>query len=115
VGEVFVEAGCALAVLACGDRPLPAPDRGAARVSLQARDREALLVDWLNELVFRSETEQLVFVDLRLSRLTDRELEAEIRGAAAPDARALVKAATLHDVHVVEGSDGASASVILDV
>ncbi len=51
----------------------------------------------------------------RFLRLTDRELEAEIRGKGVPEVRTLVKAATLHEVHVSEGPDGASASVVLDV
>lgn len=115
VPELFAEAGRALALLACGEAPLPGPEGEAEPVSLRSRDRGALLVDWLNELIFRAESEGKVFSEFRFDRLTDRELEASIRGAPAPGARTLVKAATLHDVEVTETTHGVSASVVLDV
>ncbi len=40
-------------------------------VRLEGWDRESLLVDWLNELLFLTETERLLFVDYRIESLTD--------------------------------------------
>jgi SHS2 domain-containing protein len=115
ISELFAEAGRALAQLACGDRPPPPPEGEAQGVALRSHDRAALLVDWLNELVFHTEAEGKVFSEFRFARLTDRDLDAEIRGAPVPDARALVKAATLHDLQVTETPHGASATIVLDV
>lgn len=115
LAELFAEAGRALALLACGDRPPPSPEGEAEEVSLRSHDRAALLVDWLNELIFRAEVEGKVFSDFRFAHLTDRDLNAWIRGAPAPAMRTLVKAATLHDLKLTETPHGASATVVLDV
>jgi SHS2 domain-containing protein len=113
--ELFAEAGRALALLEHGNGPLPEPEGEAQPVSIRSRDRAALLVDWLNELIFRTEVEGKIFTDFRFERLTDRDLEAWIRGARAAPARTLVKAATLHNLTVMESSHGAFATVVLDV
>lgn len=115
IPELFAEAGRALALLACGTGPLPEPEGKAQQVSVRSHDRAALLVDWMNELIFHSEAEGKVFSDFRFTRLTDRDLDAWIRGARAVEARTLVKAATLHNLTVTESTHGASATVVLDV
>jgi SHS2 domain-containing protein len=111
--ELFAEAGRALAELM-----LPSEqgrlDAGE-RITLEAADREALLVDWINELVFRAETEHRVFVDFRFERLTDRSLSACARGVDAGELRNEVKAATLHELCILEHDHGFSATVTLDV
>ncbi len=115
LAELFAEAGRALAGIACGGRPPPAPEGEAQSVSLRSHDRAALLVDWLNELIFHTEAEGKVFSEFRFPRLTDRDLDAQIRGAPAREIRTLVKAATLHDLVLTETPHGASATVVLDV
>lgn len=56
---LFVEAGQAVAELLVGELPrgevVPSVD-----IELEARDLGRLLVDWIDELVFRSETGHLV-------------------------------------------------------
>ena len=115
LAELFAEAGRALAQLACGERPPPPPQGEARPVHVRSHDRAALLVDWLNELIFHTETEDQVFSEFRFERLTDRDLDARIRGARAPEMRSLVKAATLHDLKLTETPHGPSATVVLDV
>jgi len=117
--ELFAEAGRALAELALGDAPLPAPEDQPEDVSLSSVDLDALIVDWLNELVFRSEVSRRVYVEFCFDELDATgpggKIRGKIRGAHVPEARPLVKAATLHDVHVTEGPDGYSARVVLDI
>lgn len=115
LAELFAEAGRALALLACGDRPLPPPEGEAEEVRLRSHDKAALFVDWLNELIFHTEAHDKVFSEFRFARLTDRDLDARIRGARVPEMRPLVKAATLHDLELTETPHGASATVVLDV
>ena len=111
--ELFGEAGRALAeVMAVA----PATATGAARkVSLHAVDREALLVAWLDELLFLAERDKMVFGDLRIEKLSNRDLVATVRGAPVTELRTQVKAATFHGLRVVESADGFTATVILDV
>ncbi|UQA57697.1 archease [Polyangium aurulentum] len=116
VEGLFVEAARALAELAVGtDERLPEPEGEPEPVRLESVDREALLVDWLNELIFRTEIDGKAYVDCRLARIDESTLEATIRGASHPALRPLVKAATLHGVHITEKPHGYSVTVILDI
>ena len=49
-------------------------------ISLSALDAETLLVDWLNELLYLSEIESLVFSGYEMTHLTSNVLEATISG-----------------------------------
>jgi len=113
--ELFAEAGRALAELAVGEAPLPEPSGEPVSISLTSVDREALLVDWLNELVFRTEIDAKVYVDFHFDELGADHLVVQIRGAEVPALRPLVKAATLHDVHITEDPHGYSVRVVLDI
>ncbi len=84
-------------------------------VALDARDREALLVDWLNEIVFRSEVSKAVFTDFDLRQLTGARLVASIRGTRFNGVRNPVKAATYHGLSIAEREGGFTGTVILDV
>ncbi len=114
LGEVFEESGRALAKLSAEVGP-EASHRVEERVELRARDPEALLVAWLNELIFRSETQKLVYDDLRVERVDDGSLVATVRGRQAAGTRTAVKAATMHDVRVEASPGGFAAVVVLDV
>lgn len=114
VEELFTEAGRALAE-ALGPRPAGEPT-WRERVSLEARDREALLVDWLNELVFLAEARKVAFTGFEIERMGERpRLEATVRGVPGARPSGLVKAATFHGLRVVERDGVWSATVILDV
>jgi SHS2 domain-containing protein len=84
-------------------------------VTVEARDREALLVAWLNELVFLSETRGRVYTEVRVHSVSDTRLEASVRGVFPEALRTAVKAATLHGLKVDESADGFTATVVLDV
>ncbi len=45
-------------------------------------DTETLLVDWLTELAYLAEMEQLVFPIIELTNVTPTHLEAQIQGSA---------------------------------
>lgn len=115
LAELFAEAGRALGVLMTGedDRDVEATDE--RHVSIHARDREALLVDWLNELIFQAETQGKIYSSFDMERVTDEDIEATIRGGAPRSLKTAVKAATWHGVSVERQGDRWSARVIIDV
>ncbi len=84
-------------------------------VRLEALDRESLLVDWLNELLYLTETEGTVFVDWQIESLTDHILVARAGGAPAEVTKAHIKAATFHDLALVEDEMGWSTVLTFDV
>lgn len=111
---LFVEAALAVAELMCTERS--EPGGGALPVRVGARDREALLVAWVDELVFLSETRKRVWSEARVEHLTDTELVATVRGFEPVALRTQIKAATLHDLHITEIASGSfEATLVLDV
>jgi SHS2 domain-containing protein len=111
--ELFAEAGRALA------EAMGAPTSGEPLVEkvieVDASDREALLVDWLNELVFLSEVEKVVFQQFRIELQSERRLVASSSGVKVERLRNPVKAATYHALSISERPDGFVATVVLDV
>jgi SHS2 domain-containing protein len=90
------------------------------QVSLNADSTEELLVVWLNELIFRAETEHQLFGSFNVTIDEDgRALKAVIRGEAIDPARHVldheVKAVTHHGVRIVRDEEGYLAEVILDI
>ena len=104
--SLMVEAGTARA-----ERMLP--------VRLEANDREALLVAWLNELLYLYEVERFVAAEFAITHLSDTRLEAEVWGEGVNPGRhspiGHVKAATYHMLRVQPAGAGWEAQVVVDV
>jgi SHS2 domain-containing protein len=112
--DVLAEATRALAELMLRGQALSAEGPWRSLV-VRATDREALLVDWLNELVFYAETERWVAVEVDVKIAGDTKVTAMARGASVADAPSLVKAVTHHRLSVREEDCGLVAEVVLDV
>lgn len=108
---VFSEALAALAELA-GDGDGPTVMR---EVEIEASDLPLLLAEWLSELVYISEVEQLVPERIASMEVAEGTLRATIQGRRGKP-RHLVKAVTLHRLEL-SGDDetGWRARVVLDV
>ncbi len=111
---LLAEAGRALGALLLRGRATE-PSGAPKPIELSSVDREALLVDWLNEIIFLAEVERWVAVDFDFSEASDTHLKASARGVAVDEPSALVKAATFHGLAVKEREDGLQAEVIFDV
>jgi SHS2 domain-containing protein len=89
-------------------------------VTLSSGSTEDLLVDWLNELIFRCETQHRLYsrFDVALDD-TGRRLDATIGGEPIDRQRHLldheVKAATHHELSVRRDNGGWVAELILDI
>lgn len=84
-------------------------------VRLQAWDEESLLVDWLNELLFFTEVEGVLFVDCQIESLTGTTLVARAGGVSTAVTGAHIKAATFHDLALVRDETGWSTVITFDV
>lgn len=88
-------------------------------VRVQASDLGSVLVGWLDEILYLHEVEDLVFGAFDVRRVTDGELEAEVRTASAAgreSAGTSIKATTFHRLHVGREPDGTCRTrVYLDV
>jgi len=91
-------------------------------IRLEAQDLESLLVDWLSELLFLTETEDLIFTESRIKVVTGQgpdsngaSMVARVGGVPAAVTRAHIKAATYHDLSVEQDETGWSTVVTFDV
>jgi SHS2 domain-containing protein len=88
-------------------------------ITLEAPDREALLVDWLNHLLYLFDVEGFLGREFRVISLSPQRLEARARGEIFDPARhpekTGVKAATYHHLAITPKDDGWQATVILDL
>jgi SHS2 domain-containing protein len=115
--EAFVNAARGmldLMVDSKGLRPLE-----SRRIRVKGKDREALLVAWLSELLYLFEVEGFLPVEYEIVSLDDQQLEAKVRGDILDPARhsvkGLVKAATYHLLEVKEADGRWQVQVVLDV
>lgn len=92
-------------------------------IRLEAWDRETLLVHWLNELLFYTESEGLLFVEYQVESLVDpvpagsfgAMLLARVGGLPVSTTKAHVKAATFHNLEIVQGETGWTTEITFDV
>ena len=111
--ELFVEAALALAEL-MAESPVKRARQATESITLEAATSEELLVDWLNELLFRTEMHGHLYDAIQIDELTDRKLSGAV-GAGDEQPRIAVKAATFHGLHIAPAASGYTATVILDV
>ena len=96
--------------------------RESQTVTVDAADREALMVRWLSELNFLHTTQHRLFCDFDVALSTADDgiaLEATCRGEPTDPARHTVyteiKAVTFHGMEVEETEDGWTVQVIFDM
>ncbi len=115
--EAFANA--ALALFSLINKPEDVKQDLKQHVELTAGDREALLVRWLNELIFFFDAEHLIFSRFDIGKLTDTELEADCLGEKVDPSRHRlrmgVKAATYHLLRITNDANGYRAQVIFDI
>lgn len=108
--SIFTDALHALGELvgdACAGRPL------SCELTVQGHDRALLLAEWLDELVYRVETEDLIPEDVERIKLGERSLTATVlcrRGSP----RHLGKGVTHHHLAFEHLGHGFRATVPLD-
>ncbi len=92
--------------------------RESRQIAVTAPGLEALLVNWLNELLYLFEVEGLLFVDFAVSSMSETELAATCTGERVDPQRHPmkigVKAATYHWLEVSRGQPS-HVQVILDI
>lgn len=82
-------------------------------IEIEANDREALLVDWLSELLYRATSDYHAYVGFRIYELTATKLKATVAAAAA-EAVDDIKAVTHHELSVRECDGGWEATIVFD-
>ena len=112
--DVFVNAARGMMAFMFGDEILGARPEQREFIRIEAADREALLVDWLAELLYRAATTYHAYVDFRIRTIGEHTLTADV-GIAAAEAVDDIKAVTHHELAVRKTDGGWEAVVVLDI
>ncbi len=114
LAELMRQAALALSQLMRPGPLPPGPDTSHGIV-LAAPDPAALLIAWLNELLYLSERERWLPWRFEVHEATERHLRATVWGRLLEQAPSLIKAATWHGLRVDRSDDAYVAEVLFDV
>ena len=115
--ELFVNAAAGMESLMVA--PAQIQTQVSREVRAEGHDLVALLVSWLNELIFLFDTEYLLLKQFEISELTETSLHATVAGepynAERHDLSSAIKAVTWHEAEVQPITDGYQARIIFDI
>jgi protein archease len=93
-------------------------EKVSRKVDIHSTDQEALLVDWLNELLYLFDVEHIIFKRFEIIALSQKRLQARVYGekvdASRHQLKTAVKAATYHMLKI-EKNEGVKVRFILDI
>ncbi len=88
------------------------------KISITSSDRESLLVNWLNELIYLFDVDNLLLGKFEITHLDDTSLSAVAYGQKAdPEIHELktgIKAATYHMLEI-NGNDTCRVRILFDI
>ncbi len=84
-------------------------------VAVNGLDRETLLVNWLNELLYLQETQHESYSRFDILQISDTHLRARVQGGPLRHTGKLISAVTFHDLVVRQSENGWEASIVVDV
>ena len=87
-------------------------------IELNAPDQESLLVEWLNELIYLFDTDNIIFKRFDIVLLSNTQLQARSYGykvdSSKHELKMGIKAATYHMLKI-DRSDGCKVQVLFDI
>jgi SHS2 domain-containing protein len=117
LAEIYVNAAHALTATMTDRRRLR--PRELRRIEVEAPDREALLVAWLNYLLYLYDVDGFLGRFFEILELSEGRLQARARGEVYDperhEGKTAVKAATYHHLEISPRNHGWQATVIFDL
>jgi SHS2 domain-containing protein len=115
--ELFAHS--ALAMLSIAADPAAVLPRHEYSLAVESGDRESLLVDWLNEVLYWFDGKRIAFRDFRVTQFRETAIQAvgtgEPRDPLRHPARLIVKAVTYHQLKIERRGGLWVAEVYLDI
>ena len=111
---LFVNAGLAVAEQQNPSVENRAPEKWES-IEINSPDLSSLLVDWLNEILSRSDLNNKVYNNFQIEELSGNHLRAQIAGQKVDQKRVDIKAATYHGLEIKKIDKHWQAIVIFDV
>lgn len=112
--ELFQNAAFALAVNQKGNSEFKG-ECLIKKIKIKAKDQNFLLIDFLNQLLFLSDTEEKVFGEVKIKRLDEKNLEGEAYGYKYRELNLEIKAATYHEIEIKKEKGTFVAEIIFDI
>ena len=88
-------------------------------VEVEGHDEIALLIAWLNELIFLFDTDYLLLCDFTIDAISRTHVKARAAGEAYDaqrhDLSSAIKAVTWHEASVEQSDNGYKARIIFDI
>ncbi len=115
IEELFINAAEALADILGGRQKLLSRVKTVTeKIKIQSANTNTLLVDFLNEILARSQINKRVY-KVESLKLKDNEIEAEISGASVDKFEEDIKAVTYHEVDIKKEDDLYKTRLVLDI
>jgi len=115
--NLFINAGIAL-VSELGQIIKKSPQKKKI-LKINGIDRESLLVNWLQELLYLFYVQGLIFYSGTIKKLTDKELQGEANflkfNPSTFQPLKEIKAVTHHDVHIKKNNYGYYVKLVFDI
>lgn len=89
------------------------------RVHIEGESLDRLMVDWLSELLYHHDVENLLFKEFKVESVGEDGLKATVKGEPFQEGvhviKTEVKAVTYHQIEIRQETGGWRAQVILDL
>jgi SHS2 domain-containing protein len=90
-------------------------DRVTHPFALTAPDKESLLIDFLSEALFYSDTNNEAFFEAAFNELKENSAQGLFIGKKITAIAIEIKAITYHDVHIVQNNDRLCTELLFDI
>jgi SHS2 domain-containing protein len=111
--ELFVNAATGMYSLVADLTSVPPTIERA--IEVKGVDAEALLVNWLNELLYHTEMDGEVFCEFAIHSFEPTHLSSTARAGRGGNLKKHIKAVTFHNLSIVATGDGYEVTLVFDV
>ena len=84
-------------------------------VKVTGNDQGSLLISWLSELLFLSDTNHSALSDFKITKMSDTELEAKVFGGKISEVKRFIKAATYNQLEIKKEKGSWKSRIVFDV
>jgi len=111
--ELFVNAALAVA-----EQQNPMAQKEAEEwepIEIESNDLDSLLVDWLNEILSRSDLNRKIYTNFQIEELSKSHLKARIAGQKVSQKQIDIKAATYYQLEIEKKGNQWQATIVFDI
>lgn len=82
-------------------------------IKIQALDATALLIDFMNEVLYQSQANREIYMEVNFLEFSETALKAEISGYLVDEFDEDIKAVTYHEAEIIKNEKGNFETVIV--